>query len=117
MLVITQTQYSHEDGFVQIDLPTCITDPPAGIFLHAVFPMFLSNSEFIFLDSSYTQYFLMFVSCNCEVTGLFCASSVNLFCFNFFPYAVLGTSVCIRLENILSKIIRFLMSQKGFYFD
>lgn len=59
----------------------------------------------------------MFVSCSCEVTGLFCASGVNLFCFHFFPYAMLGASVPIRLENILSKIIRSLMSQKCFCFD
>lgn len=57
----------------------------------------------------------MFVSCNCEVTGLFCASSVNLFCFHFFPYVMLGASVPIGLENILSKIIRSLVSQKCFY--
>lgn len=59
----------------------------------------------------------MFVSCNSEVTSLFCAFSVNLFCFHFFPYAMMGASVHIRLENILFKIIRSLMSQKGFYFD
>lgn len=117
MLVITQAQNSHEDEFVQIYLSVCIIGPPAGVFSHAVFLVFLSNSDIIFLDSFYIQYFLMFVSCNCEVTGLFCASSVNIFCFHFFPYAVLDASVCIRLENILSKVIRSLMSQKGFYFD
>lgn len=50
VLVIIQTQYSHEDDFVQIDLPTCITGPPAGVFSHAVFLVLLSNSDFVFLS-------------------------------------------------------------------
>lgn len=91
--MITQAQYSYEGDFVQIDLPTCIIGPPAGVFSHAVFLVFLSNSDFVLLDSSYIQYFLMFVFCNCEVTGLFCTSSVNLFCFHVFPNAMLGASV------------------------
>lgn len=79
--VITQTQYSPEDEFVQIDL---LVGPPAGVLSHAVFLVFLSNSDFVFLDSSYIWYFLMFVSCNCGVTGLLVLLVSIYFAFTFF---------------------------------